>query len=202
MLNERLCLDFTNTVSWHNSEVTGEWLISYRKLVDWSHRAGILTEMQASTLLQKEAHQANEANEVLQQSIELREALYRIFSSVVKKESPAKKDISIFNKVLAKAYRTSHLVREDRTFSLRFDKSQDKLDGMLPPIIHSAADLLLSEKDLNRIKKCKNDPCGWLFLDTSRNHSRRWCSMAHCGNRKKARRFYQNNKGVKQTNSQ
>jgi predicted RNA-binding Zn ribbon-like protein len=64
---------------------------------------------------------------------------------------------------------------------------------MLAPIVKSAADLLLSDM-LDRVKQCEGDPCGWLFLDTSRNRSRRWCSMEDCGNRAKARRFYQRKK--------
>jgi predicted RNA-binding Zn ribbon-like protein len=40
------------------------------------------------------------------------------------------------------------------------------------------------------VRECSGDTCGWLFVDTSRNHSRRWCDMEDCGNRAKARRHY------------
>ena len=69
--------------------------------------------------------------------------------------------------------------------------NEENLDTMLPPILQSAVDLLVSKNDLERVKQCEGDSCGWLFFDTSRNRSRRWCSMADCGNRAKARRFYQ-----------
>jgi predicted RNA-binding Zn ribbon-like protein len=59
----------------------------------------------------------------------------------------------------------------------------------LYPIVKSAADLLVSAQ-LDRIRVCADPQCGWLFLDSSRNRSRRWCSMDTCGNRAKARRFY------------
>ncbi|MCB0153982.1 MAG: CGNR zinc finger domain-containing protein, partial [Anaerolineae bacterium] len=53
----------------------------------------------------------------------------------------------------------------------------------------SAAELLTSDR-LNRVGQCAGESCGWLFLDTTRNHSRRWCEMEHCGNRAKAKRHY------------
>ena len=75
---------------------------------------------------------------------------------------------------------------------LFWDSYGDKvnLDWILNPIIRSAADLMVSE-ELKKIKKCADPICGWLFLDISRNRSRRWCDMKDCGNRAKASRFYQ-----------
>ena len=63
------------------------------------------------------------------------------------------------------------------------------MDLFLDPIIKSAADLLVSP-ELKRVKQCADDFCGWLFMDKSRNNSRRWCSMKDCGNRAKAHRHY------------
>jgi predicted RNA-binding Zn ribbon-like protein len=48
---------------------------------------------------------------------------------------------------------------------------------------------LLMSDDMTRLRACECDTCRWLFLDTSKNHSRRWCDMRVCGNRMKARRF-------------
>jgi predicted RNA-binding Zn ribbon-like protein len=58
---------------------------------------------------------------------------------------------------------------------------------MLSPVAWSVAELLMSE-DLHRVRECAGPDCGWLFMDTSKNGSRRWCSMETCGNRAKARR--------------
>jgi len=63
------------------------------------------------------------------------------------------------------------------------------MDLFLDPIIKSAADLLVSS-ELKGVKQCADDACGWLFMDKSRNNSRRWCSMKDCGNRAKAHRHY------------
>ena len=67
---------------------------------------------------------------------------------------------------------------------------ENALDRVLWPVVRDAAELLSGE-DLDRVGRCADANCGWLFLDTSRNHSRRWCSMKDCGNRAKARRHYQ-----------
>jgi predicted RNA-binding Zn ribbon-like protein len=61
---------------------------------------------------------------------------------------------------------------------------------MLWPVLRSAAELLTSDR-MDRVRLCSAEDCDWLFLDSSRNRSRRWCDMAVCGNRSKVRRFRQ-----------
>jgi predicted RNA-binding Zn ribbon-like protein len=62
--------------------------------------------------------------------------------------------------------------------------------AIVGPVAWQAADLL-AEGNLDRLKECPGDNCGWLFLDTSRNRSRTWCSMKTCGNAAKVKRFRQ-----------
>ena len=59
---------------------------------------------------------------------------------------------------------------------------------MLWPVARSAADLLTSD-DLGRVRECAGERCNWLFIDRSKNHSRRWCDMQDCGNVAKVRRY-------------
>src|ERR1700736_1271717 len=47
----------------------------------------------------------------------------------------------------------------------------------------------MADENWGRLKLCVSDTCRWAFFDMSRNHSSRWCTMASCGNRQKARRF-------------
>ncbi|MGC4940476.1 CGNR zinc finger domain-containing protein [Kribbella sp. DT2] len=54
-----------------------------------------------------------------------------------------------------------------------------------------AAWRLLEDEDLSRLRQCQDNDCGWLFLDRSKNGSRRWCSSGDCGNRARAKRHYQ-----------
>ena len=68
--------------------------------------------------------------------------------------------------------------------------SKNRLDSILWPIAQSATELLTSSQ-LRTVRMCEAPTCAWLFLDQSRNRSRRWCDMKVCGNRQKARRHYQ-----------
>jgi len=69
-------------------------------------------------------------------------------------------------------------------------RTNAELDDVLAPVVESAAALLTSP-DLSRVRECESETCGWLFIDRSRNRSRRWCDMTVCGNRAKVRRHYQ-----------
>lgn len=195
MVGERLCMDFINTISWRESdEKRRDWFTSYAKLVDWCIHAEILTEHQATDLLLKAEEKPTEARDVLKRTIEMREVMYRIFKSISKETSPHPQDLERFNECVNIFYQTLHVIHEKDHYALKFKHNENSMDIMLPPILQSAIDLLVSKSDLERVKQCEGDPCGWLFFDTSRNRSRRWCSMADCGNRAKARRFYQKEK--------
>jgi predicted RNA-binding Zn ribbon-like protein len=89
--------------------------------------------------------------------------------------------------------KNSQIVRTNDGYNWDSRGEMAKLDWILNPLIRSAADLLVSD-ELKRVKKCGDPACGWLFLDTSRNNSRRWCDMSDCGNRAKACRFYKKSK--------
>ena len=79
-----------------------------------------------------------------------------------------------------------------RGFEWTFDEVLD-FDSVLWPIARSAADLLASDQ-LPYVRRCSSKTCEWFFLDTSKNHHRRWCDMTRCGNRAKVRRFYNRRK--------
>ena len=49
---------------------------------------------------------------------------------------------------------------------------------------------LLTSPDLPRVSQCAAPDCSWLFLDLTRNHSRRWCRAEGCGVRNRFRRYY------------
>jgi predicted RNA-binding Zn ribbon-like protein len=178
-----------NTVSWRGKEEPEDHLSSFHDLIHWGQKTGILLEQDADTLLRNAADHPAEAENVLKQAIELREALYRIVSSVVQGVTPFKKDLSMMNKRLSRAMSHANIVKTETGFSWNFDDHTTAFDWILNPIIRSAAELLVSE-ELKKLKTCADPTCGWVFLDKSRNNSRRWCDMKDCGNRAKANRFY------------
>ncbi|QBD80188.1 hypothetical protein EPA93_31105 [Ktedonosporobacter rubrisoli] len=187
---ERLCLDFTNTVGWHASDHPQEWLLSYADLLAWSRHAGIVTASQNEQLLQEARSRPALAEEVLRRAITLREACYRIFSCVVQDCSPKVEDLSILQNAYAQAMVHAQVVPIGERFTFNWPGDEQALDFPLWPIAHSATELLLSE-ELHRVKACPGDGCGWLFVDKSRNQSRRWCNGQDCGNRVRVRQHYQ-----------
>lgn len=184
-----LCLDFVNTVDWHNSEHPHEWLTKYSDLVSWSRNAGILTENEALNLLRRAELHSTDAKTVLERAIILREALYRTFSAIVNNQLSNPSDITTLNAELANAMTQTRLQQTVDSHKWSYAFKDKTLDQMLWSAVRSAADLLTSDK-LDRIRRCSEEKCGWLFLDMSRNRSRKWCDMKDCGNRTKARRHY------------
>lgn len=187
-----LCLDFANTLNNRISSTPRELLNSYDDLVHWSREAGILSENDAQRLRAKARQRPEEAERVLRQTIELREAMYRIFSAHVSDTEADERDLATLNTTLTQAMaRASVHSNGLQGFVWDWDGSHEHvaLDRMLWSIARSMAELLTSEA-LESVRMCAADDCGWLFLDTSKNHSRRWCDMKSCGNRAKARKYY------------
>lgn len=190
-----LCLDFTHTLTERYSDIgPKELLNSYSDLVAWGLFAHILTDEEASTLLQVAEQHLERAKQALEQAKELREALYRLFYALAIEETPAKDDLDLLNMCLSEAMAQARIVPDTQGFKWDWVRDEQALDRILWPVVRSAADLLTSEK-LPDVRACAAEDCRWLFLDISKNHSRRWCDMQTCGNQAKARRHYQRAKG-------
>jgi predicted RNA-binding Zn ribbon-like protein len=188
-IGERLCLDFANTMGDHASDQPDEYLQSYADLNSWSQQAGILTAEEAEYLQNEATRRPEEATAVLQRAVVLREAIYRTFSALTDGAAPAVDDLAILNSILADSPVQLHVTAEENEFVCEWLADKAALDGLLGPVAWSAANLLASH-EARWVKMCDGDECGWLFLDTTKNHSRRWCDMADCGSRAKARRYY------------
>jgi predicted RNA-binding Zn ribbon-like protein len=184
----RLCLDFANTVGVHTGGIQQEKLKSYADLLAWSQQVGSVTDHEAQRLHVHAAGNPAAAAAVLEKAITLREAIYRIFSAVASGHHPAVADLALLNRLLAEALAHAQIVPTAEGFTWGWAHAGDRLDWMLWPIVRSAAELLTSG-ELGRVRECAGDICGWLFVDMSRNRSRRWCDMQDCGNVAKVRRF-------------
>lgn len=185
-----VCLDFVNTASGReNGAPEDEKLSSYGDLVTWAERVGLVGAERAGRLRSAASSSPVEAEAVLESARELREVIHRVFSAA----EPSKEDVAFLGVWAGKAGAERRLVAVDGGFAFGWAES-DALDQMLWPVALSAAELLTSEERA-RVKACAGDTCDWLFLDMSRNRSRRWCDMKECGNRAKARRFYRKQRG-------
>jgi predicted RNA-binding Zn ribbon-like protein len=150
---------------------------------------GFLNDRQAEHLLEEARRRPTEAVAMHQRALVLREAIYRIFSAISAGCPAGEDDLALLNDELSHGLARSRIVPSQEGYAWDWIGEEDALDRMLWPVVRDAADLLTSE-DLLRVGQCADERCGWLFLDTSRNRSRRWCSMEDCGNRAKARRHY------------
>jgi len=184
-----LALDFANTLEWHASEHPVERLASYADLLAWAQAAGLVDDRQARALLELSSTNPEAAQAAYQRALALREALYRLFSALAAQQPPDVDDLGRLTAALADSVEHGRLEHGPAGFSWSWPAA-DSCDRPLWPVARAAADLLQDEQ-LQRVGECADDRgCGYLFLDTSRNHSRRWCSMESCGNRAKARSHY------------
>jgi predicted RNA-binding Zn ribbon-like protein len=189
----RLCLDFTYTAVWRATPRPDETLVDYSALLAFSTRTGTLRAHEEARLAEVAEAHPDEAAAVVARAVDLREALYRVFLAQVAGRSPRQPDLDRFNAELAEAMARATVHPDDEGFAWDWTSALDEPDAAslaspLWPIARSAADLLTSP-DLARVKRCPGEGCGWLFLDTSKNGSRRWCDMAGCGNRARVRAF-------------
>ena len=193
-MGHALCLDFANTVDWRGS-TREEFLRDYEDLLVWGRHSGALTEDQAKGLSRRARRDPAAAQDAYGKAIALRETLYRTFSALSARRPTNPDDLSRLNEVLSESHSRMRLVPKNGGFILTWPEAQSELDLVAWVVARSAADLLTSDR-LPRVHECVGQNCGWLFLDTSRNHSRRWCDMADCGNRAKARRNYARKRGL------
>jgi len=183
-----LCLDFTNTVGGHRRGTAREFIGSIGDFLSWSEQAGLIGKGEAASLMKKAASHPEEAATVLARALGLREAIYEIFEAATLDKRPPEAALKGLNEELSRISARMAVASEGRGFALRWQGVGAALDGVLGPIARSAADLLTSDHLLGHVSQCNGVNCGWLFLDVSRNHSRRWCDMRDCGNRAKVRR--------------
>ena len=188
LLGGRLCLDFANTVGSHLSPEPYEYLTSYEVLARWGQHTEVLTSEEATHLINVAAQSPAVADAVLKRAIVLREAIFVIFGAVAEQQTIDDDALAILNAEFVNAMAHIRVEKADGAFQWGWQETDDALDCVLWVVARSAAELLIAP-ELDRVRMCPSpDGCGWLFLDTSKNRSRRWCSMDDCGNVAKQRR--------------
>jgi len=187
VLGGALCLDFVNTIDPRHREPREEFIGSYSELARWASFIGTLQPSEVEALLHAARARTGEAERVHARALELREALYAIFTP----HAASSRGASLGT--LEQEWRgaMAHATLEPAAGGFRRGwEDSHALDRILWPVVASAVDLLCSPR-VTRVRECDGDGCGWLFVDTSKTQRRRWCSMAICGNREKARRHRQ-----------
>jgi predicted RNA-binding Zn ribbon-like protein len=190
-----LCLDFTNTVSNHRGRAPSEKLKRFEDLVYWCHRARVLNDGESDEMLRQGNMVPAQGERLLHLAVDFREALYRAFFDISHERQPSKSDLEVINGLLARTPITLQIGGQgERLVCVRTGCTLDEA-RLLGQIAWSAAELLGSKESLAKIRECAGEDCGWLFLDQTKNHSRRWCDMDDCGSKAKAKRYYRRKTG-------
>ena len=182
-----VCLDFTNTVNHRGHPQRQEDLLrTYGDLLSWSRQAGILGKVEVQRLQQCASRRPALARRVLARARTLREAVYDLFAGLA--SADAKATLAAINAEVARLAPSVGLGPGPGRYSWQWTGAPDDPERILWPVLRNALELLTMEG--RHVGVCQAKTCNWLFLDTTRNHSRRWCEMKVCGNRAKARRYY------------
>jgi predicted RNA-binding Zn ribbon-like protein len=200
LVGGELCLDFTNTVGGKRGAVARENLHRYEDLLSWFEQVGVVDAVEAKKLLRAAGADPVAAARVLERAVELREAIYGVFAAIMDDRQPARADLEKLNGELSLALgRLRVVAMQDKPgCNWVWAACGGELSAPLGPVARSAAELLTDERRLRQVHQCGGDNCGWLFLDASKNHSRRWCDMRDCGNRAKVKRYRMRERGEEQ----
>ena len=192
-----LAIDFVNTVNGRRSPdrlprgrdyrevVVGDYLATPKDLLQWASEAGVITAREASGWIK--AGGAADQAVLLAAAVELREALYRLFKATLEGWVPSPDAIAIVERAAKSARLRQRLASTDGQLTWRWIPNVGS-ERVLGEVALAGVDLLTSPRR-ESIRQCPADQCGWLFLDATRNRSRRWCDMSDCGNLAKVRRF-------------
>jgi predicted RNA-binding Zn ribbon-like protein len=184
-----VALDLVNTLDNRFSEAGPEELLaSYEDLLRFATQSELLTERQVKKLKRAEATPAERAL-VLGEVRELREALAEVAYAQFEEREISAASLALLEARFKQAAQHRCLSAEQSQIAWSWRGLGRQVAAPLWLLAQAATELLLSNQ-VAQLRLCASDTCRWLFLDTSKNHTRRWCDMKVCGNRMKARRFH------------
>jgi predicted RNA-binding Zn ribbon-like protein len=202
-----LALDFANTVDDPDGPERYDHVGTYPELVAWSVRIGMLQSDQAQGLLTAAQEHRRARSAVLRRAHLLRHILIEIFTEIAAinsgqsdttEGSPPSARWGELRPFVTDAMAHAELAWDGSTYQLTWADTT-RLDAILWPVGLAAGDLITSPQ-LARLKKCAG--CPWLFLDQSKNLSRRWCAMNDCGTHEKIRRYVTRRAARRQSEAQ
>src|SRR5262245_37287045 len=185
-LGGHLALDFLNSIA-SPKDVPVEWLRDGRDLIDWLEYAKMMPADVAARFRASKGQR--ELDGVAGRAREFRDWLREFVTRRMGKPltAGAAKALGPLNEMLVgdTSYPMVEAAGGELALRLRRVRRWDSPDELLRPVAEAAADLICSV-DFRLIRACEGSVCSLLFLDRTKAHGRRWCSMAVCGNRAKA----------------
>ena len=193
----RLSLDFLNTMSGLRGENPNKRIAGVEDLASWGHQAGLIERRRMQELIAEAGQHPRRSAQALADALAAREALHDVVMAAIDRTTPPAAALETVNRWIAAAMQHRRLrPKAGGGFEAAFDDDGD-LAGFLRPVAVDAARLLEEQLEAGLVRRCEESRagrCGWIFVDETRNHSRRYCSMSDCGNRAKQRRYWQRQK--------
>jgi predicted RNA-binding Zn ribbon-like protein len=181
-----LALDFLNTRAGPpGAPGTDDAIAAYDDVVDWGEHVGQLTAQDANRLRREARGHPSKARRTFEHALGLRDRLDAVFRAIAAGRPPTTADIRTLRDEEAAALKRAELAADGGGYDWTWSSDRG-LGRPVWPVVHAAIELL-TRGQLDRIKACGG--CSFLFLDESKNRSRRWCSMEDCGAAEKGRRF-------------
>jgi predicted RNA-binding Zn ribbon-like protein len=183
-----VALDFVNSLGGLRTAEPAphdEALGDYSDLLDWARLTGVLGGDETERLARLAGRNPAEAAQAFARALELRALIDRVFRPIAEGNAPEERDLDTLRDAASQALDHGRLTRHGNAFRWSWHQAA-ALEAPLWPLAHAAVDLLTTGP-LERLRCCAR--CRWLFLDESRNRSRRWCSMEECGTAVKKQRY-------------
>jgi len=163
----------------------GDVLVDYSDFVAWAVAIGLVTDREAEQLRRRARKHPRVAEAAFERARSTRASLHELFEAVARGSVPSPADLATLQRDAADAYAHGRIVGDNGSFRWTWDGEGD-LERPLWPIVHAAL-TLVTDGPLDRVKGCAS--CRYLFVDESKNRSRRWCSMEDCGAEDKMRKY-------------
>lgn len=175
LIGGRQSLDLVNTVSWPGTEREHDWLTTLSNITNWLDAVGLRsTELDESDIA--DIHQC-------------RQILTDVLRPLVHQTPPMHSAVQGLNRLLTGVFKRRRIDPVELTWTW---EPLEEAFHVLDPVILDAVELLTGRHD--RLKHCPS--CDWLFEDHTRNGQRKWCDMADCGSRAKARSYYHRHRAL------
>jgi predicted RNA-binding Zn ribbon-like protein len=188
LVGGHVALDLVNTISWRLDEKRRrDNLHDYAALICWCQHAGLLDPGTAHQLLAEAPRHPRLTQQTVHDVRTLRERSHTLLASLADDGEPHRVVVAPagLRALLLDALAHSELTGPPMRWQLTADQHRD-----IPRLLALQVLDLLQSPQLPLLRRCDGPGCGWLFLDRTRSHTRRWCSSSDCGNRERARRHY------------
>ncbi len=187
LVGSEIAFDLTNTSSGRGGSRHLDHLKIPDDVIRWAQHSRVINPAEAAWMASEIGKDPRLARRLLKRTLELRELIYTIGVELAAGRPPPSDRIELLVHIHTTCLASAKLVPHGQAFVWSWLAADGPVERILGPISLSVL-TLLTRADLARVKQCQGEHCGWIFFDTTKNKSRRWCEMEVCGNRAKQKR--------------